>query len=189
MNKFLDITNNLMMKLQEYDKCTYQHSLRVAELSLAVGKKMKLSECECNDLYIAGLLHDIGKIEIPSEIIQTERKLNFSEYELIKEHPLIGYNMIVNENFNENILNGVIAHHERLDGSGYPYQLLDRDISLYARIIGVTDSFDAMTSDRSYSKKIPIRDAINELNERNEMYDESIINILDKMCEEGDVYV
>lgn len=175
-----DTINNIMENLRKYDRCTYEHSLRVGVISFIVGSEMKLEEQECNNLYIAGLLHDIGKMKIPKEIIQSKRKLSKCEYEFIKEHPVIGYNMIEKQNFNKNILDGILGHHERLDGSGYPHKLVDEDISLYARILGVVDSFDAMTSDRTYSKKISYREAICELNNKSKMYDKKVIDILEK---------
>lgn len=174
----------IMTELKKYDEYTYEHSMRVAELSFAIGKQLNLSEDECNEIYLAGLLHDIGKLEIPIEIITKKSKLSNEEYEMIKEHPMRGYNIMRKCDVSKSVLNSILGHHERLNGSGYPHRLKDSEISLFSKILGVVDSFDAMTSDRTYSKGMTDKKALKYLLKDNgEMYDKNIVKSLISCCE------
>lgn len=136
------------------DKYVYTHSVNVALLCGLVGKWLNYGEEAQKELKLAGLLHDIGKMKIDMEILNKPGKLTDKEFEMIKNHPLYGYDMIKgSRDISLNIKTGVLMHHERADGSGYPYGLQDDNISDYAKIIAVCDVYDAMISDRPYKKK------------------------------------
>ncbi|MHC0036354.1 HD-GYP domain-containing protein [Pseudoneobacillus sp. C159] len=156
----------LSKTLDSRDTYTSNHSQNVARYALEIAKKMKLSKKECEAIYIGGILHDIGKIGIPEAMLLKPSKLTDEEYQIIKRHPLIGYNIIkhISEFKDNGVLDIVISHHERYDGTGYPYRLRGQQIPLAARIIAVADTFDAMTSKRVYSEEMDIESALLEIN-------------------------
>ena len=138
------------------DPYTRGHSDRVSEYSVLIGKKLGLDEKTLHILKIGGLFHDIGKIGIPDSILLKESKLSDEEYSQIKNHPMIGVHMLGDAAIFTDILPIVKHHHERYDGRGYPSQLVGDDIPYVARIAAVADTFDAMTSKRSYRDSLPI---------------------------------
>lgn len=142
---------NQMIALQNYDDYTYKHCLRVSMLSASVCAELKMTADETKEVVVAGLLHDIGKSNIDHDIIIKPGKLTDREFEEIKRHPLIGYNILKNGgNFSSNIMSGVLFHQEKFDGSGYPTGISGEKIPLIARILAVCDVFDALTSNRPY---------------------------------------
>lgn len=145
---------NQMIALQNYDDYTYKHCLRVAMLATSVAYQLDLSKNDTKDVIISALLHDIGKSGIDHDIIIKPSKLTDAEFAEIKRHPFMGYNVLKNSGnaFNANVMSGVLFHHEKYDGSGYPTGLKGRDIPLIARILAVCDVFDALTSNRPYRK-------------------------------------
>lgn len=148
-----DFLANQMIALQNYDDYTYKHCLRVAMLAAGVCGEIGLSDAETKDVVVAGLLHDIGKSNIDHDIIIKPGKLTETEFEEIKRHPLIGYNILkVGGHFGANVLAGVLFHQEKYDGSGYPTGISGGKIPLVARILSVCDVFDALTSNRPYRK-------------------------------------
>jgi len=132
------------------DKYTNGHSIRVAEYSKMIAAKMNMTTNEQEDIYYIGLLHDIGKIGIPDEIINKTSRLTDEEYDVIKTHPVIGSEILAKMSELPGIAVGARWHHERYDGTGYPDGLAGEKIPLIARIIGVADAYDAMSSKRSY---------------------------------------
>lgn len=126
------------------------HGLNVALICNYTGKWFKLSDEEINTLILCGFYYDIGKFKLPQEIIRKPGKLTPSEFEVMKTHPVHGYNLIQNLNIDGNIKLATLMHHERCDGSGYPQKLLDERIYPFAKIISILDSYEAMTSFRSY---------------------------------------
>lgn len=144
--------SNQMIALQNYDDYTYKHCLRVAMMAASVSGELKQSKNETKDVVISGLLHDIGKSNIDHDIIIKPGKLTDAEFNQIKQHPLIGYNILKKSGgqFNDNILAGVLFHQEKYDGSGYPTHIAGEKIPLIARILTVCDVFDALTSNRPY---------------------------------------
>lgn len=126
------------------------HGLNVALICNYTGKWFKLSEEEINTLILCGFYYDIGKFKLPPEIIRKPDKLTPLEFEVMKAHPVHGYNLIQNLNIDGNIKLATLMHHERCDGSGYPQKLLNDRINPYAKIISILDSYEAMTSFRSY---------------------------------------
>ncbi len=137
------------------DKYTNGHSVRVAEYSRMIAVRLNMSPQEQEDIYHIGLLHDIGKIGVPDEIINKTSRLTDEEYAVIKTHPAIGAEILENMSEIPDIVIGAKYHHERYDGRGYPDGLVGENIPFVARIIGVADAYDAMTSNRSYRDVLP----------------------------------
>lgn len=143
------------------DEYTFKHSVDVATMSMVIAKRYGLDEKAVRDVGIAGLLHDVGKIKIPNEILNKPSRLTEKEFELMKQHARFGYEMLKEKDaFDNSILMGVLQHHEKLNGGGYPNGLTDADIHLYAKIIAVADIYDSLVTKRSYKKGFSKRDAI-----------------------------
>ncbi len=137
--------------IKMYDDYTFHHSLSVAIMAIAIGLEMGLSREHLEELGTAGLLHDIGKVSIPIEIINKKGRLTDEEYAIIKLHPVYAAQHLKERNLVSNSCAlGIIGHHERWDGSGYPMQLSETQIHPYARILAVADVYDALTSNRPY---------------------------------------
>lgn len=159
---YLDSMKTLRYTVELNDNYSKGHSARVSELSVLIGKYMNLPEKLINDLKVGGLFHDIGKIGISDNILLKTSKLSNEEYAEIKNHPTIGKNILSNSNIFDDIIPIVLYHHERYDGTGYPENLKGENIPLLARITAVADTFDAMTSKRSYRDAIPLENVKNE---------------------------
>ena len=153
---YLETIQMLMYTVEAKDPYTRGHSDRVSEFSVLIGKKIELPENELEILKIGGLFHDIGKIGISDAILQKQGKLTDEEYAEIKKHPIIGANILSNVTLFKDILPIVKHHHERFDGKGYPFGLEGEQIPYLARIAAIADTFDAMTSKRSYRDAMPI---------------------------------
>lgn len=138
------------------DSYTKGHSDRVSEYAVLIGKKLGLSDEDINTLRVGGLFHDIGKIGVPDSILSKDSKLTDDEYSEIKKHPTIGADILSNDTIFSNVLPVVKYHHERYDGNGYPGKLKGEDIPYLARITAIADSFDAMTSKRTYRDSLPL---------------------------------
>jgi len=144
-----------LRKIKVNDLYTYKHSIDVCIISTVLGKWLGFNKQKIMDIAIAGLLHDIGKSKISNDILNKPNKLTEEEYEIIKNHPVNGYEIISSiDNVNYDILKGILQHHERIDGNGYPYGLKNEEIHIFAKIISIADVYDAMTSNRSYSNKL-----------------------------------
>lgn len=139
------------------------HSLRVADFSLAIGRQMKLDAAILADLRFAGLLHDIGKMMLPQEILRKPERITVEEFDQIKTHVLIGDGMLASIPELQRVRAGVRSHHEKLDGTGYPDGLRDEEIPLIARIVAVADCFDAMTSTRAYRRAFSAQDTFERM--------------------------
>ncbi len=146
----IQVMQSLAGAIDAKDRYTKGHSQRVAMYSREIAGRYGYDEEKQEDVYFAGMLHDIGKIGIPNEIINKTGKLTDEEYEIIKTHPSIGGDILSNISEIPNIAIGARWHHERYDGKGYPDGLKGKDIPELARVIGVADAYDAMTSKRSY---------------------------------------
>lgn len=175
INKELSYSNELLEKsylesievlrrtVEVKDVYTKGHSDRVAEYSVLIGKKLGLSDEDLKTLRIGALFHDIGKIGIPDAILLKNDKLTDDEYSEIKNHPSIGAHILSNASIFANIIPIVKHHHERYDGRGYPSQLAGENIPYFARIVAVADTFDAMTSKRSYRNALDIDYTMKEI--------------------------
>lgn len=145
-----NIMRTLTRTIDAKDRYTNSHSQRVARYAVEIAKRMGKNAEELKNIYYAGLLHDVGKIHIPDTIINKPSKLTDEEFAYIKLHPVSGYYILRDIKENAMIVQGAKWHHERFDGNGYPNGLSGKDIPEVARIIGVADAYDAMTSNRSY---------------------------------------
>ena len=153
---YLEIIETLRYAVEAKDTYTRGHSDRVSAYSVLIGEKLGLSEEEIKTLKIGGLFHDIGKIGIPDSILLKEAKLTDDEYSQIKNHPSIGAHILSQVSYFKDMIPIVKHHHERYDGFGYPGRLKGEEIPYLARIAAVADSFDAMTSKRSYRNSMPL---------------------------------
>ncbi len=151
----IQVMTTLAKTIDAKDKYTNGHSIRVAEYSKMIAQKLNMTLHEQEDIYYIGLLHDIGKIGIPDEIINKPSGLTDEEYTIIKTHPVIGSEILAEMSELPEIALGARWHHERYDGRGYPDGLKGENIPLIARIIGVADAYDAMSSKRSYRDVLP----------------------------------
>lgn len=160
---YLDTVQTLRYTVEAKDPYTRGHSDRVSAFSVLLGKELGVSSEDLKTLEIGGLFHDIGKIGIPDSILLKEAKLTDDEYSQIKNHPSIGAHILCNAIVFQNILPIVKHHHERFDGNGYPSKLVGEQIPYLARIAAVADSFDAMTSKRTYRNAMLIEDVKQEI--------------------------
>ncbi len=151
----VQVMRTLASTIDAKDKYTNGHSLRVAEYSRMIASKLNMSMQEQQDIFYIGLLHDIGKIGVPDDIINKTSRLTDAEYDIIKTHPVIGAEILEKMSELPDIAIGARYHHERYDGRGYPEGLKGEEIPLVARIIGVADAYDAMASTRSYRDVLP----------------------------------
>lgn len=153
---YMDTIGILRQTVEAKDPYTRGHSDRVSEYSVLIGQKLNLDDKTIHTLKIGGLFHDIGKIGIPDSILLKESKLDDDEYSQIKNHPSIGAHILGDVAMFKDIIPIVLHHHEKFDGHGYPSQLKGEDIPYLARIAAVADTFDAMTSKRSYRNALPL---------------------------------
>ena len=154
---------SLRLAVDAKDSYTKHHSDRVSYYSVLIGKQLGLNEEDLEILKQGALFHDVGKIGIPDSILQKPGKLTNEEYDDIKNHPSIGSKILAPAKIFNDLVPMVLHHHERYDGRGYPVGLSGEDIPLMARIVCVADSFDAMTSDRSYRPRFDVITALGEL--------------------------
>jgi len=160
------------------DPYTVVHQRQVTRIAYAIAQELGLSEDRLRDLCIAGALHDLGKIAIPSDLLAKSGKLNAMEFALIKTHPQVAYNILKPIKLAGNAAEIILQHHERLDGSGYPQGLKGYAIFLEARILGVADVIEAMCSHRPYRASLGLTVTLEELN-RNKgvLYDAAVVEI------------
>ncbi|GKU25970.1 HD-GYP domain-containing protein [Clostridium folliculivorans] len=182
-NKMKDL-EDMRNAVEEKDMYTHAHGERVKEYSVKIGEKLLLSNAKITCLNYAAAFHDLGKINVPDEVLKKPGRLTTEEFEYIKKHPKDGEDIVKDTFIKESAL-GIGQHHERLDGSGYPLGLKGDEICLEAKIIGVADSYDAMTSDRPYRKGMEPGDALRELKALvGKHYDELIISKLEEVLKE-----
>ena len=184
-----DIIKTIVRIIDAMDRYTNGHSQRVANYSREIARRLGKSEEEQQGIYYAGLLHDVGKIRVPKEVINKPGKLNDEEFRQIKIHTITGY-YILKEIYKEGvILNAAKFHHERFDGKGYPMGLSGENIPEAARIVGVADSYDAMASDRSYRKALPQAIVRHEIESgKGTQFDAEIADVMLKMIDEDKGY-
>ena len=155
-----------LTQLKKRDEYTAIHSLNVCVLSLTFGRALGLKTDELNELGLGALLHDIGKMQVPLEILNKPGKLSKEEFEIMKTHPQKGYELLLDDNnLSADVLAIVKSHHERLSGNGYPDSLPEQNISYYTKIVSITDVYDAITSDRVYHDGMTPHDAMQRLYE------------------------
>ncbi len=160
---FYKTIRSISFALDAKDPYTHGHSLRVTLYSLILASKLGLNDTALEEIETAGLLHDIGKISIPQSVLCKKDKLTDEEFEIMKSHTGNGAKMIQNIKKLSAVASWLKSHHERWDGKGYPCGLKGTDIPLFARIIALADTYDAMTSTRPYRKALPHEIAIQEI--------------------------
>ncbi len=163
-NMFIGSLEAVSAALDAKDRYTFGHSERVAMLGMRLAEVIGLDAEEVERIRISGLVHDVGKIGVPEAVLCKTGRLNDEEFEQIKKHPRIGYNILKGIPKMADVLDGVLYHHERWDGRGYPDKLAGEAIPLYGRILGVADTFDAMSSTRSYRAAMPREQVFEEIN-------------------------
>jgi len=173
----MDTLKSLISSIQARDQYTEEHSRRVTDEALRLAISMNCSFKDQESLKIAGVLHDVGKIAVPDSILLKADKLSEEEYMIIKNHPTIGENILKPILLLDKERRIIQCHHEQWDGNGYPIGLKGEDIPLLARILSVTDSFDAMTNDRPYRPSRPKKEAIQELvASKNTQFDPDVVD-------------
>ena len=147
--------------LKVSDEYTFKHSVDVATMSMIIGRQYGLDKKEIRDIGIAGLLHDVGKSKIPNSLLNKPGRLDENEFELMKQHSLFGFQILKEKHeFDETIMRGVLQHHEKIDGSGYPLGVSREKIHPYARILAVADIYDALVTERPYKSAFSGREAV-----------------------------
>jgi putative two-component system response regulator len=168
------------------DPYTAGHQQRVADLACAIAEAMALPDDEIYGLRMASVIHDLGKIMIPSEILSKPGQLSPLEYELIKNHVQAGYDILKQIEFPWPLADIILQHHERMDGSGYPNGLKGDEIMLAARILSVSDVFETIASHRPYRPSLGLPHALNELREnRGKLYDKQVVDVCLSLVEDG----
>ncbi|GEM_PF-1416799 len=183
---FLGIAEALVKVVEQRDPYTSGHSVGVAKISEAIGKKMGFSEEEVMGIYVAGILHDVGKVSVPIEILVKPGALNELEMGFIRMHPQAGYEILKGIAFPWPVAEVALQHHERLDGSGYPRGLKGEEICKEARIIAIADVVDAMTHARPYRPPLGIEKALEEIIEgKGRRYDPEVVEAFMECVTEG----
>ncbi|MBN1695382.1 HD domain-containing protein [candidate division WOR-3 bacterium] len=187
MRKALEGTVQALSSIIERkDPYTAGHQNRVAQLSVSIGRRLGLSEERLENLRLAGLLHDIGKIHIPAEILNKPYSLNKIEMGLIRTHPRIGYEILKSIDFPGPVPEIVLQHHERIDGSGYPNSISGSDILIEAQILGVADLIESMSSRRPYRQALSLESALEEVRDfSGTLYDSTVVEACLGLFEDG----
>lgn len=173
--------------LEQRDPYTAGHQKHVAELAVLIGQEMGLSPQQLRGLYLSAVVHDLGKIEVPAEILSKPSRLHPVEFALVKRHPEVGYNILKNIDFPWPIADIIRQHHEYLDGSGYPLGLCGQDILLESRILTVADIVESMSSDRPYRAALGIGQAIAQIRlMRGSQLDPDVVDACIRVLERGD---
>lgn len=186
LRKALDgIIHTISLTVETRDPYTAGHQKRVAKLASAIAKEMDFTEEQAEGVFMAGIIHDLGKISVPADILTKPTRLTDNEFNLIKDHPQVGYNILKNIDFPWPIAQIILQHHERMDGSGYPLGLTGEDIVIEARILGVADVVEAMSSHRPYRPALGIDKALEEIKKNKGIfYDPKVADVCLKLFSE-----
>ncbi len=181
----LDFVTAIAATIEVRDPYTAGHQRRVADLATAIARELQLPEDQIEGLKLAGVVHDIGKIRVPAEILSKPGRLDNLEFSIIKQHPITGYDILKSINFPWPIAQIVLQHHERLDGGGYPHGLRNGEILLEARILAVADVVESMVSHRPYRAGLGMNAALEEIAlNRGMKYDLSVVAACLKLFQE-----
>ena len=182
-NQFVDV---FLMALGARDAYTKEHSNRLSFLAREMSRELKLSPVEIKKIVLAAKLHDIGKIGISDAILLKPSKLTNEEFDEIKKHPVIGFDMLKNISIFSHISDYILYHHEKFDGSGYPEKISGEDIPFGARVISVIDTIDAILTKRSYKEPKPVEYAVDELKKNaGTQFDPMVVKFAIKVIEEN----
>ncbi len=185
---FVGTVKALAAAIDGKDRYTRGHSERVSRFSVAIGKRLNMSENDLETLRISALLHDVGKIAVDDHILKKPGALTDDEFEIMKTHPRRGFKIMANIPAMKDYLPGIYSHHEMINGAGYPQGLKGDAIPLQAKIISVADTFDAMTTDRPYQKGMTFEAALKRIETFvGTRYDAEIVNALVKACADGQI--
>jgi len=172
------IIHAMALAIETRDPYTAGHQARVTKLAMSIGKKLQLPSKQIEGIRMAGMIHDVGKIAVPAEILSKPGGLSDIEFSLIKTHPTIGYHILKDIDFPYPVAQIVLQHHERLDGSGYPGGISREEILVQAKIIAVADVVEAMASHRPYRPSLGLEKALLEINDKKGiLYDPEIAEI------------
>ena len=181
-----DIIQAMSYTSEIRDPYTAGHQKKVCELALEIGKELNITEEQLQGVKFAAMIHDIGKISVPSDILSKPGKIGVTEFEVVKGHSQTGYELLNKINFPWPISDIVHQHHERIDGSGYPNGLKDKDILLEAKIISVADTVEAMTSHRPYRPALGIKKAIEDITiHKGTYFDSNVVDACIKIFDNG----
>ncbi|MGL4571513.1 MAG: HD-GYP domain-containing protein [Clostridium sp.] len=172
-----------LLDLKNKDNYTYKHSINVAIFSLALGISLNFKTEDLKDLFIGALLHDVGKIFIPTSILLKNGPLSEDEFIIMKEHPKKGYDYLSNNlKLPNRSLSISLEHHERIEGTGYPNKLTFDEIDIFSKIVSIADVYDALTSRRSYKDPVCASEALDYLYQNSrKTFDKSLVNIFSKL--------
>ena len=180
-----DIADIITKVIELRDPYSIGHLQRVSKLAMAIAQEMKLPQDKIEGIKIASLVHDIGKVNLPSEIVRKPGKLIEVEFNLIKSHPKISYDLLKRIDFPWPIAEIVFQHHEKIDGSGYPRGLKGDEICIEAKILGIANVVEAMSSYRSYRPALIIDEALNEIDKnKNIIFDPEVVDACIKLFKE-----
>lgn len=181
--------DNFILAVEAKDSYTAGHSDRVADFSQLLSKALNMTEEDQNTFHMAAHLHDIGKIGIADGILLKTGKLTSEEFEVMKSHAEIGYNILKNNKGLSEIADIILHHHEKYDGSGYPYGISGDTIPIGSRIISICDAFDAMVTRRTYKERMEIEKAIEEINnQRGRHFDPKIADAFISLLRNKDTH-
>jgi putative nucleotidyltransferase with HDIG domain len=179
---YLKTVQSLVSTIEAKDMYTESHSIRVAKYATFIAREMDMTKSDVEDIWVAGVLHDIGKIGISDSILNKKEQLTDEEYQLVKQHPTLAYKIISKIGLNQGIMEAVKHHHERYDGKGYPDGLKGENIDMLSSIISVADAFDAITSERSYKEQKSLQEGIEELNARKgTQFNPQVVDVFSKI--------
>ncbi len=174
----LQTVETLALMVEKRDPYTSGHQKKVSQLACAIAREMKLDDKTMQGIYIASILHDIGKISIPAEYLSKPGRLDPVEFTIIKSHPQVAYEMLKTIEFDSPVARIVEQHHEKCNGSGYPYGLKQKDILLEARIVTVADVVEAISSHRPYRPALGIEAALKEITQHaGVLYDKDVVKV------------
>lgn len=178
LRKAMDgIIEAMALTVERRDPYTAGHQRRVTNLARAIATEMELRQEQIDGIRMAGVIHDIGKISIPAEILSKPGKLTETEFSLIKTHPVVGYDILKNIEFEWPVAQIVYQHHEKMDGSGYPLGLTGKDLLMESKILGVADVVEAMASHRPYRPGLGIDKALEEVSQKRDiLYDPQVVD-------------
>jgi putative nucleotidyltransferase with HDIG domain len=174
-------------KLLSKNESVFVHGKQVAEFACAIAKKMQYCENGIKHILLAAMFHDIGKLQLPAEVVNKPGALDKDELLLIRKHPEIGYRLLRDIKPELIIAEAALQHHERMDGSGYPFGLNARDISPVARIIAVADVIDVMIYPQVYRPALGIDEALREIRKNSGLlYDSEVVSVSSALIEDGE---
>lgn len=177
----IDVKNvgSMVLDIKTYDNSTYLHSIDTGILSVFLASNLNFNHNNLREIGIGSILHDIGKLKVPRSIICKKGSLTDEEYNEIKKHPIYGEELLKKNYFiSDNMIKSVTQHHEKFDGSGYPYGLKGNSISKFGRVVSICDVFDAVSMDRSYRKRFTPSDAYELiLSESGTSFDDKMVNV------------